>query len=57
MIKMSGYGMFPLYFLPIKTRIPLKFGPETTTHTTCARALVRVEDHHGRVSEGWGRRR
>ncbi|MGD9940715.1 MAG: enolase C-terminal domain-like protein [Clostridia bacterium] len=43
-----------LYFLPIKTRIPLKFGPEITTHTTCARALVRVEDHHGRVSEGWG---
>ena len=27
-----------LYFLEIKNRIPLKFGPETTTELTCARA-------------------
>lgn len=25
-----------LYFLPIKTRMPLKFGPEITTEVTCA---------------------
>ena len=25
-----------LYFLPIRTRMPLKFGPETTTEVTCA---------------------
>jgi hypothetical protein len=43
-----------LYYLPIKTRLPLKFGPETTTHTTCARALVRVEGRNGVVAEGWG---
>jgi L-alanine-DL-glutamate epimerase-like enolase superfamily enzyme len=43
-----------LYYLPIKTRLPLKFGPETTTHTTCARALVRVEGRNGGVAEGWG---
>ncbi len=43
-----------LYYLPIKTRLPLKFGPETTTHTTCARALVRVENRSGAIAEGWG---
>ena len=43
-----------LYYLPIKTRLPLKFGPETTTHTTCARALVRVEGRSGVIAEGWG---
>src|SRR5882762_9219206 len=43
-----------LYFLPIKTRVPLKFGPETTTSVTCARACVTVADHHGRHAEGWG---
>ena len=25
-----------VYFLPIKTRMPLKFGPEVTTEVTCA---------------------
>jgi L-alanine-DL-glutamate epimerase-like enolase superfamily enzyme len=43
-----------LYFLPIKTRVPLKFGPETLTEVTCARARVWVEDEHGRKAEGWG---
>ncbi len=43
-----------LYFLPIQTRIPLKFGPETLTHVTCARACIRVEDKKGRSAIGWG---
>ncbi len=43
-----------LYFLPVQTRLPLKFGPETLTHVTCARVHVRVIDGHGRVSDGWG---
>ena len=43
-----------LYFLEIKNRIPLKFGPETTTEVTCARARVRVADRGGRTAEGWG---
>jgi len=43
-----------LYFLEIKNRIPLKFGPETTTEVTCARARVRVADRNGRTAEGWG---
>ena len=43
-----------LYFLPVQTRLPLKFGPETLTHVTCARACVQVEDGRGRKAEGWG---
>ena len=43
-----------LYFLPIKTRIPLKFGPETTTEVTCARVRMVVETRDGKTAEGWG---
>jgi L-alanine-DL-glutamate epimerase-like enolase superfamily enzyme len=43
-----------LYFLPIKARMPLKFGPETTTEVTCARVKLTVEDAHGRRASGWG---
>lgn len=43
-----------LYFLPIKTRMPLKFGPEVTTEVTCARVRLTVQDIRGRVADGWG---
>jgi L-alanine-DL-glutamate epimerase-like enolase superfamily enzyme len=43
-----------LYFLPIKSRMPLKFGPEVTTEVTCARVKMTVEDAHGRRAAGWG---
>jgi L-alanine-DL-glutamate epimerase-like enolase superfamily enzyme len=43
-----------LYFLPVQTRVPLKFGAETLTHVTCARACVRVADAAGRTAAGWG---
>jgi L-alanine-DL-glutamate epimerase-like enolase superfamily enzyme len=43
-----------LYFLPIKTRVPLKFGPEITTEVTCARVKMTVEDVSGRQAVGWG---
>jgi len=43
-----------LYFLPVETRVPLKFGPETLTHVTCARVRLTVEDAQGRTAEGWG---
>ncbi len=43
-----------LYFLPIQTRIPLKFGTETTTSVTCARASVTVTDERGNTANGWG---
>src|SRR5262249_54481692 len=43
-----------LYLLPVRTRIPLKFGPETLTEVTCARARVKVADANGHTAEGWG---
>ncbi|MEQ8836086.1 MAG: hypothetical protein RID07_04705 [Lacipirellulaceae bacterium] len=43
-----------LYFLPVKTRVPLKFGTETLTSVTCARVQVEVADQHGNTATGWG---
>lgn len=43
-----------LYFIPVRTRIPLKFGPETLTEVVCARARVRVANDAGRQADGWG---
>ncbi len=43
-----------LYFLPVETRVPLKFGAETLTSITCARVKMTVEDRKGRLAEGWG---
>lgn len=43
-----------LYFLPVKTRIPLKFGPETLTSVDCARVCVKVADRSGNIALGWG---
>jgi L-alanine-DL-glutamate epimerase-like enolase superfamily enzyme len=43
-----------LYFLPVKTRMPLRFGAETLTELTCARVRVRVATADGRVAQGWG---
>jgi L-alanine-DL-glutamate epimerase-like enolase superfamily enzyme len=43
-----------LYFLPIELRMPLKFGAETVTHVSCARAKVTVRGNDGRTAEGWG---
>lgn len=43
-----------LYYLPIQTRVPLKFGTETVTSVTCARARVVVVDGRGQPAVGWG---
>jgi L-alanine-DL-glutamate epimerase-like enolase superfamily enzyme len=43
-----------LYFLPVKTRVPLKFGPETLTSVTCARVCLTVQDRQGNTAQGWG---
>lgn len=43
-----------IYFLPVHTRVPLKFGVEAVTYVTCARVKVRVEDASGRGAVGWG---
>lgn len=43
-----------VYFLPVETRVPLKFGPETLTSVTCARVRLEVVDPRGRSAFGWG---
>lgn len=43
-----------VYFLPVATRVPLKFGPETLTHVTVARVKLAVADRSGRTAVGWG---
>ena len=43
-----------LYFIPVQTRVPLKFGSETLDHVTCARAKITVEDRAGNRGVGWG---
>ncbi len=43
-----------LYWIPVETRVPLKFGTETLTYVTCARASVTVADRGGRTAVGWG---
>lgn len=43
-----------LYFLPVATRVPLKFGPETLTEVICARVCLTVTGKDGRKAQGWG---
>ena len=43
-----------LFFIPVQTRVPLKFGSETLDHVTCARTKITVEDRSGNVGVGWG---
>jgi len=43
-----------LYFIPVQTRVPLKFGPETLTSVICARACMTVADAKGKTAKGWG---
>ena len=43
-----------VWFLPVHTRMPLKFGGETVTYVTCARAKVSVSNGDGEPAEGWG---
>ncbi len=43
-----------LTWMPVQTRIPLKFGPETLTEVTCARVALAVCDRQGRTAVGWG---
>lgn len=43
-----------LYLLPVKVRVPLKFGASVFTHGTCARARIAVADGGGHTASGWG---
>jgi L-alanine-DL-glutamate epimerase-like enolase superfamily enzyme len=54
MVKISRITALRLYFLPVTTRVPLKFGHEVVNAVTCARVALRVADQSGREAEGWG---
>jgi len=43
-----------LYFIPVQTRVPLKFGHELLTSATCARVHLRVQTAAGKIADGWG---
>lgn len=43
-----------LFFVPVQTRMPLKFGAESLDLVTCARAKVTVEKSDGSRGIGWG---
>jgi L-alanine-DL-glutamate epimerase-like enolase superfamily enzyme len=43
-----------LHYLPVTTRMPLKFGPETVTGVVCARVQLTVTGRDGRSAAGWG---
>ncbi|MDZ4197834.1 MAG: hypothetical protein U1E27_00960, partial [Kiritimatiellia bacterium] len=43
-----------LYFLPVVTRVPLKFGKETLTAVDCVRVALTVTGSKGTPAEGWG---
>lgn len=43
-----------IYYIPVRTRTPLKFGAEVLTGVTCCRVRLRVEDGRGRSASGWG---
>ncbi len=42
------------YALPVKTRVPLKFGRDTLTEVVCARACLTVSRADGTRAHGWG---
>lgn len=43
-----------VYFLPVTTRVPLKFGAETLSSVICCRVQVVARDRRGRTATGWG---
>ena len=43
-----------LYLIGVKTRMPLKFGPETLTSVECARVCMTAGDSRGQTAVGWG---
>jgi len=43
-----------LYFIPVKMRLPLKFGFETCKEAVCVRVCMTVENGQGQRAEGWG---
>ena len=43
-----------LHLIPVAMRMPLKFGNQVVTESTCARVRVRVEAADGTIADGWG---
>ena len=43
-----------LYFLPVKTRVPLKFGTEVLEFVSVARVKVTIQTRQGKTAAGWG---
>ena len=43
-----------VHFIPVETRVPLKFGTQVVTHVTCARVCVTVANKQGQRAQGWG---
>lgn len=43
-----------LFYIPVRNRVPLKFGVEGADGFTCARVRMTVSSDDGKTSEGWG---
>ncbi|MGB7329301.1 MAG: enolase C-terminal domain-like protein [Rubripirellula sp.] len=43
-----------IHYLPVRMRMPLKFGPESVSSVTCARVAVTVVGADGKTATGWG---
>lgn len=43
-----------VYFLPVQTRTPYRFGTEQLDTVTCIRARIEVENAEGKTAIGWG---
>ena len=41
-----------VYFIPVETRVPLKFGTQVVTHVTCVRVCVTVANKQGQKAQG-----
>ena len=43
-----------VYFLPVQTRMPYRFGTEQLDSVTCVRVRIDVENTRGNTASGWG---
>ena len=47
-------GSITHQFVPVETRVPLKFGTETLTSVTCSRIRLEARGSSGAKVTGWG---
>jgi len=50
-VRVTGAAV---YLLPVRMRVPLKFGGQVVDSVTCARVAVQVTGTDGRSAVGWG---